>query len=43
MVLKELNHAGVLPPYGANIKINDTKVISFHPALTAVLSERVAA
>jgi hypothetical protein len=28
MVLKELNLAGMLPPYGANIKINDAKVIT---------------
>ena len=43
MILKELNLAGMLPPYGANIKTNDTKVVSIHPAVMAAFSERVAA
>lgn len=40
---KTFNFAGQQPPQGAKLKINDTTVVTLHPALLAVLGQRAVA
>ena len=42
-VQKVFNFAGQQPPQGAKLKINDNTVVTFHPALLAVLGQRAVA